>query len=184
MATSTAADLVSARLLAGLTQAQLAQLAGVGLRSIIRIEATGHAPSAEPAILDALGRAGVTIHGPGDVRHLDGREAPTRRKIGRLRGERIRRARKRIGWTLGRLAGASGISLDVVRQLEASPDVLNERPTRTVWAVVGALQLGGCYFAPRNRDAALVARPERLPLDWSPRKLRGKPRIKDNLSHS
>jgi hypothetical protein len=167
-------DLNVGRLLAGLTRPALARAAQLD-PDVVRNATVEHrhrraSPIAKEELIRVLEGRGIMFEAPGFVRHEDGRLAPTRAAVGKLRGRRIQRARRALGMGLVNVACESGVGVSTIQRLEKSGEL---RPTASVYAVVGALQLAGYRFARNHGDKRIGERkrPLRpyekdLPIEW------------------
>lgn len=161
-------EFVAARLIVGLTQRQLADLAGVALITVRRLDrgSWGVGEVGRNRVLDALRRAGARFRGPGLILHVDGRQAPTREAVGRFGGWRITTARWHLRMTMNQLAHAARVSMRTLQRLE-SGFYLNRTPEPAFYRVVDALQRAGYSFGKRRGnvrgDACLVPRPPKYP---------------------
>jgi hypothetical protein len=168
------ANLDAGRLLAGLTRPELARVAQLD-PEVVRNATVEHkhrraSPIVKEELIRVLEQRGIIFETPGFVRHEDGRLAPTRPAIGKLRGRRIQRARRALGMGLVDLACESGVGVGPIQRLEALSAL---RLTASVYAVVGALQLAGYRFARNHGDKRIGERkrPLRpfekdLPIEW------------------
>jgi hypothetical protein len=127
-------------------------------------------PIVKEELIRVLEQRGITFETPGFVRQKDGRLAPTRAAVGKMRGRRIQRARRALGMGLIGLACESGLGVGTIQRLEESGE---HRATASLYAVVGALQLAGYRFAPNHGDKRIGERkrPLRpyekdLPIEW------------------
>ena len=147
----TGAEFLAARLLAGATRAELATTAGSSVSSIDRLEyGLGSRARTRRRIWEALWEVGIRYLGPGDVRHVDGRRAITRKLTGRLHGERLRRARARLGLSIEDVSARSGLSCHAIREFELMRS-LEETPSLRLYALVGTLQVAGYRFGIGSR---------------------------------
>lgn len=139
-------DFLAARLLAGVTRAELTKVAGRSVSSIERLE-YGLASRARTrrVIWEALWNLGVRYRGPGNIVHIDGREAITQKLVGRLHGERLRKARSRLGLSIEDVSAQSGLSCIAIKVFELTAS-LEETPSLRLYALVGTLQLAGYRF--------------------------------------
>jgi hypothetical protein len=162
-------EFTAARLLCGLTQAELGDLAGVTSRSIRAME-TGQrgwlSDAGRNRVLDALRKAGARFRGPGLILHVDGRQAPTREAVGRFGGWRITTARWHLRMTMNQLARSACVSMRTLQRLEGG-FYLNRTPEPAFYRVIDALQRAGYSFGKRKGnirgDACLVPRPPKYP---------------------
>lgn len=164
-------DVFHARLLLGLECDNLARLAGVSERTLRSVEAGDKVtPATINAVLAALWAQGVRIDGPGLVRHVDGRLAPTHEAVGKVHGYRLRRAAWALAWSPEKLASEARISVRLVRRMYAGRD-LNASPSAGLYRVFCALQLAGFVFGLRSArgrgDRCTVPRPGPEARDWS-----------------
>lgn len=137
------------RLLAGLTTPELAALAGVGEATVKRLEAGLPGQyGTRSAILDALVRHDIRFHGRGDVRHADGRPAPTHEAVGRLTGERLVKARNRLKLAPMTVASRAHLTTGTLARIERASYDLTQRPTLGFVRLVRTLQLAGYMFGP------------------------------------
>lgn len=158
-------EFTAARLLCGLTQSELADLAGVSSRAVYALEAGERHLVGEQGrnrVLDALRRAGARFLGPGLIMHVDGRQAPTREAVGRFGGWRIATARWHLRMSMNQLAHASRVSMRTLRALEGG-FYLNRVPEPAFFRVIEALQRAGYSFGKRRGnirgDSCIVPRP-------------------------
>jgi transcriptional regulator with XRE-family HTH domain len=166
------ADAMAARLLVGVTREALAEEARLSPTAVWRLENGEPVLKATRAtLISVLEGAGVSFLRPGYLRHIDGRIAPTREAVGSLRGDRLRRARKMLGFSVREIALKARLTEGTLERLERSTIDLTPMPTLGFYRVVGALQLAGYSFAPwrinhRSGDRLLVepqsrAKPDR-----------------------
>lgn len=140
------ADLIAARMLAGLTRCELAAMAGCSVSTIDRLESGLNGRSRTQGILrETFRQLGIRRSAEGCIQHIDGRTGLSQKAVGRLNGERLRRARRRLGLTIEHLADQTGLSSTEIRMLEVTPR-LNDRPTLRLYRLVGALEHGGYRF--------------------------------------
>ncbi|MDZ4372193.1 MAG: helix-turn-helix domain-containing protein [Phenylobacterium sp.] len=157
------ADWKAARLLAGLGVGELSEASGVSHDTIQRLEAGRRIrPKSIEAVYAVLMSCGVSLEG-GRVLHQDGRVAPTLIVAGVFHGERIRRARWRLAWSLPVFAQRTGLSVTVLRKLERSKD-LHREPCLSFYRAVGELQRNGAIFSRQKHggidgDWCLLPRP-------------------------
>jgi hypothetical protein len=168
------ADLDAGRLLAGLTRPEIARAAHLD-PDVVRNATVEHehrraSPMVKERLIRVLEQRGIIFDAPGFVRHEDGRLAPTRAAVGKVRGRRIQRARRALGMGLVNLACQSGVGVGTIQRLEKCGEF---RLTASVYAVVGALQLAGYRFARNHGDKRIGERkrPLRpyekdLPIEW------------------
>lgn len=165
------ADIEAGRLLLRRTRDNLAHTAQLSGRQVREAEEGGRVDqSALDTLAKNLEACGIQFQGPGLVRHVDGRQAPTREAVGKMRGQRLRRARNALGMSLVELSSEAGLGVGAIQRLEACGEL---RLTAAVYAIVGALQLAGYRFAPNHGDRRIGERRKRLrpwekdlPLDW------------------
>ncbi len=100
------------------------------------------------AVAHALWRAGVRFRDNGDIRHVDGRVAPTNMMVGSLRGDRLRRARMALDLRPDEVAERARITMGALSRLESSKHDLTQRPTDGFVRVISTLQLAGYSFGP------------------------------------
>lgn len=144
-----------ARLLVGRSADELARLAMVSAESVRRFEAgEGCHIGTRTAILEALARDGARFEGRADVRHVDGRQGPTRAAVGVMRGERLVRARRRLGLATMEVAHRAHLTSGTLRRIELNPHDLTQAPTAGFVRLVGVLQLAGYLFAPMRGNGA------------------------------
>jgi hypothetical protein len=167
-------DLSAGRLLARLTHPELARAAQLD-PEVVRNATVEHkhrraSPTVKEELIRVLEQRGIVFDTPGFVRHEDGRIAPTKVAVGKMRGTRLRRARNAMGMGLITLAGEARMGVGAIQRLEALGEL---RLTAGVYAVVGALQLAGYRFAPNHGDRRIGERkrPLRpyekdLPIEW------------------
>lgn len=176
------------RLMLGFTCDELADLADVSGGTVVRLEndETSHGAGRE-AVLRTLHAYGVRFVDRGDVRHLDGRSGILKPATGAFHGDRLRRARTKLGFRVDQVASACHLATGAILRMEAKRD-LHHRPTMGLYRVAGFYQLAGYSFGPTRHqgvsgagDRLLV--PPKTPavreVDWSLTRLRGKPRFKD-----
>jgi hypothetical protein len=168
------ADLSAGRLLARLTHPELARVAQLD-PDVVRNATVEHrhrraSPIVKQELIRVLEQRGIIFEAPGFIRHEDGRLAPTRAAVGKMRGRRIQRAKRALGMGLVDLACESGVGVDLLKRIEKSVEL---RLTTSVYAAVGALQLAGYRFAPNHGDKRIGERrrPLRpyekdLPIEW------------------
>lgn len=165
-------DIEAARLLLRLTRDNLAHTVQLSPRMMRWAEEDPR--RVDQVHLDAIVRGlearGALFLGPGLVRHVDGRQAPTRAAVGKLKGARLRRGRNAVGMSLVELSSEAGLGVGTIQRLEAAGEL---KPTASVYAVVGALQLAGFRFAPNHGDRRIGERRKRLrpwekdlPIEW------------------
>jgi transcriptional regulator with XRE-family HTH domain len=164
-------DLRAGRLLARLTCGELARLCQLPETAISNAERSRGSEAVLATVRRTLEASGVEFVSQGIVHHIDGRIAPTKRAVGVMRGERLRRGMSALGMTrlefasLARLGDGTIAKLQDQARLTLSP---------SVYAAVGALQLAGYRFLPNDKDKALVPRKKRrelasdqdLPVEW------------------
>jgi ribosome-binding protein aMBF1 (putative translation factor) len=168
------ADLDVGRLLVGLARSDLARVAQLD-PEVVRNATVEHKHRrasliVKQELIRVLEQRGIIFDTPGFVRHEDGRLGPTRAAVGKMRGRRIQRARRALGMGLVDLACESGVGVGTIQRLEKSGEL---RPTTSVYAVIGALQLAGYRFARNHGDRRIGERkrPLRpyekdLPIEW------------------
>jgi transcriptional regulator with XRE-family HTH domain len=164
-------DLQAGRMLATLTCGELARLCQLPETTIVNSEGSRASDSAKATIRRVLEASGVEFVSPGIVRHLDGRIAPTKKAVGVMRGERLRRGMNALGMTRLELASRARLGDGTIARLQGQGRLI---PSASVYAVVGALQLAGYRFLPDGKDKALVPRRKRreiasdqdLPIEW------------------
>jgi transcriptional regulator with XRE-family HTH domain len=164
-------DLRAGRLLVRLTCGELARLCQMPETMISDAERNLGGEITQGTIQRVLEAAGVEFGRPGIVRHIDGRIAPTKRAVGVMRGDRLRRGMNALGMSRLELASRARLADGTIAKLQGEGRV---KLSASVYAVVGALQLAGYRFLPDGKDKALVPRKKRrelasdqdLPIEW------------------
>lgn len=141
-----ASEFMAARMLVGLTRAELATMSSCSVSSIERLElGLGTRTRTRCMLWETLRQLGIRKACDGRIVHVDGRATLDRKVVGRLSGERIRKARSRLGLSVEELAELAGLSCTSIRIFEVTPN-LNEAPSLRLYALVGQLQLAGYQF--------------------------------------
>src|SRR5690606_23209827 len=112
-------------------------------------------PATRERLFETLFSEGLRFDGPGLVRHTDGRAAPTRARVGRISGERIRSVRRRMGVTVAEMAQMGGCSERYVRVLEGLWHAHNAPPL-ILYPVICGLEARGCMFS-RKGDVVFTS---------------------------
>lgn len=161
-------DVLAARYLCALTTSQLADLADLSVSTIERSERGQDVQEGTRIkVRTALAYAGVQFVDHRDVRHIDGRRAPTHEAVGTMRGDRLARARRKLGLAPWRVAGMAHLTCGALARIELHQLDLTQGPTAGFYRLVGVLQLAGMAFAPMRHgglsgDMLTVTPPSRV----------------------